>query len=386
VAPPQMSRHVKRLLYQLHKYLGLTAGVVLLLSALTGSLLVFGDALEWILYPELQRVEPGRAHAPLEALVAQARAAYPEGKPAFLRLPRSQSETVQVYMNADDGPRVYLDPYRATVLGIRKPHETFKGFVFALHTQLFAGKAGETVVGLAGLSLVVLALSGIVLWWSGWRRVLGSLKIRWRESWLRKCYDLHKAAGITTLLFLLVSAVTGVALVFHDTFTGILFWMTRTAEPVPPARVVVAGSALTIDEVVQRAKAALPEGRVTWLYLPMSADQPIIVRKKLPEEVHPNGCNFVYIDPYRGDILFVRPSRAVPLGIRIDNLIYPLHIGVIGGLTTQVIQVTVGLLLALLFVTALVVWVMRSRSTTRRFPAQQIWGRRPRRLAASPKP
>ena len=381
-----MSIRVKRLLYQLHKYLGLTAGAILSLSALTGGLLVFSDELERVLHPELQRVEPGGAHAPLEALIAQARTAYPQGRPAFLRLPRSESGTVEVYMNTKDGPRVYLDPYRAMVLGVRESHETFKGFVLALHTQLFAREAGKTVVGLAGLSLVVLALSGIVLWWSGWRRVLRSLKIRWCQSWSHKCYDLHKAVGVMSLPFLLLSALTGVALVFHDAFMRALFQMTKTSQPVPPERVTVVGSALTLDEVVQRAQAALPEGRVTWIHLPMSADQPVIVRKKLPEEVHPNGCNFVYIDPYRGDILFVRPSRTAPLGIRIDNLIYPLHIGVIGGLVTQVIQVTVGLVLALLFVTALAVWVRRSRSTAQRFSVQQIWGRRPRRSATGPKP
>ncbi len=349
-----------RIVYQLHKYLGLAAGAVLMLSGLTGVLLVFSNEIEESLYPKLLQVIPGEEYASLETLVARARDAYPDGTPAYVRMPVRASETLVVYMDSDEGPRVFLDPHRATVLGVRGPQDTFRGWLFALHTQLFAGEAGEVVIGSAGLVLLVLSVSGLVLWWPGWRRLVGALRIR-GGSWLRTCSDLHRVAGVAILGFLLISGATGAALVFHETFTRALFGLTGTAPLVSPTRVAVAGDPLSLDEIVRRAETAIPEGRVTWLYLPMAADQPVVVRKKLPEETHPNGRNFVYVDPYRGKIMQLRQSRGAALGVRIDNLVYPLHIGVVGGLTTRVIQVAVGMLLAVLFIAGLIMWAMRSR-------------------------
>jgi uncharacterized iron-regulated membrane protein len=97
------------------------------------------------------------------------------------------------------------------------------------------------------------------------------------------------------------------------------------------------------------------------LYLPLAADQPVVVRKKLAEEVHPNGRNFVHVDPYRGEIVQRRSSRDAALAVRIDNLVYPLHIGTAGGVTTRVIQAAVGVSLAVLCFAGLVMWGMRRR-------------------------
>jgi hypothetical protein len=182
-----------------------------------------------------------------------------------------------------------------------------------------------------------------------------------RRGWLRTCTDLHRVAGVLSLVFLLISGVTGAALVFHEAFTRALFGLTGTAAPAPAAHMAAAGERLSLDEIVRRAEAALPEGRITWLYLPLEPDQAVIVRKKLPEELHPNGRNFAHVDPYRGEIVHVRSSRAAPLAVRIDNLVYPLHIGAAGGFATRVIQSAVGVLLAVLVLAGLVMWGMRAR-------------------------
>ena len=47
-----------------------------------------------------------------------------------------------------------------------------------IHMTLLAGKVGEIVVGICGLLLLILCLTGLTLW-TGWRKLIPDFKIRW---------------------------------------------------------------------------------------------------------------------------------------------------------------------------------------------------------------
>lgn len=76
--------------------------------------------------------------------------------------------------------------------------------VVAFHQNLLAGRTGRLVNGMGAVSLVVLCLTGAIIWWPGlahWRR---SLTVEWRASFPRVSWDVHSAfffvdpAGPTT--------------------------------------------------------------------------------------------------------------------------------------------------------------------------------------------
>ncbi|MFX9612122.1 PepSY-associated TM helix domain-containing protein, partial [Acinetobacter baumannii] len=83
---------------------------------------------------------------------------------------------------------------------------------------------------------------------------------------------------------------------------------------------------------------------------------PFVVRKRFPAELHPNGRSFVYVDQYDGEVLLVENALRSPLGTRLVNLFYPIHIGLWGGLPTRILQVLIGLTPAVLFITGLLMW------------------------------
>ncbi len=78
-----------------------------------GSVLVFKDEIDAVLASELHRISvAGRdGPAPIDAVVAAVREAYPELEPSFVRLPRRSDETVEVWTDGEAGPRFYVDPY-----------------------------------------------------------------------------------------------------------------------------------------------------------------------------------------------------------------------------------------------------------------------------------
>ena len=65
------------------------------------------------------------------------------------------------------------------------------GKVHQFHLRLLAGKAGGNIVTAAALCLLVLAITGLVLWWP--RKLL---TVIWRSSWKKLNLDMHQTLGL----------------------------------------------------------------------------------------------------------------------------------------------------------------------------------------------
>jgi uncharacterized iron-regulated membrane protein len=356
---------MRKLIFKAHMYLGLCVGLLLAMSGLTGSILVFGDEIDGLLNPSLLRVEPRRAEkAMLEDVLESVRRAYPNEKAARIRFPHDPEGAYEVCFEAKRDPRcAYVDPYTATVLGSRVPAHSFKGRLFSLHRRLMSGETGETIIGVGGVSLLLLSLSGLFLWWPGRRNLARGWTIKWNGSLYRVNYDLHRIVGICALLFLSITAFTGAAMVFRPSFERTLnrFASTAplTAKPTSTAR---ARERVSLDEIVRRARVALPQGEMTMITLPVAPAATFTVRKKLPSEWHPNGRSLVHLDQYNGDVLLVEDALQAPVGTRIGSYLYPIHTGRSGGLWTRALQSLAGCALVGLFITGLLMYWEQSLS------------------------
>ncbi|NJP11072.1 MAG: PepSY domain-containing protein [Leptolyngbyaceae cyanobacterium RU_5_1] len=125
----------RRLALALHGYIGVIAGILLVVIGLTGSLLVFSEELDPLLNPQLvQVVAQGEPISP-QQVVEIAQAAQPNLKLHRITLPRSpnQSYTVMMASPQDDYTDVYVNPYDGTVLGSRPWKQTVVGWLMFLH-------------------------------------------------------------------------------------------------------------------------------------------------------------------------------------------------------------------------------------------------------------
>ena len=73
-----------------------------------------------------------------------------------------------------------------------------------LHDNLLAGETGRTVNGIAAILLLLLAITGAVIWWPGVRTWRRSLFVETQASWKRLNWNLHSVLGIWFLLFVLM--------------------------------------------------------------------------------------------------------------------------------------------------------------------------------------
>ena len=359
---------LRRISSWIHLYGGLVLGGVLIVISVSGSALVFKDTLDRWLRPDLLRVAPGEERVSLDRMIDAARAAHPEATPRLLEMPVDEAAPATVWL-AEGNRHVYVDPYRGTVLGTRGPDEGVMNTLSQLHIELLAGETGLVLVGSVGLLLVLLTATGLVLWWPRRVRALWTaLRITWRHGALRFNYDLHRAGGFYTTLFILLTALTGSAFAFYPTTQQLISTVTAS-DPWPPAPPTVEAPAdstrnlarIDYEAGLQTALDRLPGSEVSFVYVPQSPTAPLTVRLRTPPEWHPNGRSFVYLHPTETTALRVDDARTAPGGAQLLQTFYPLHVGAVGGIVVKWLYVLLGLAPAVLSMTGTIIWYTRWR-------------------------
>src|SRR5437870_4496849 len=109
-----MSPGVRKAVLVVHRWTGLTVGLVFVMLAVTAAILVFRPQLEPIVSPGLFEVGQCAARAPLDTLVANALSAHPGGKLDDIRMRPGGPEPTQIRFL--DRTLVYADPCSGKVL------------------------------------------------------------------------------------------------------------------------------------------------------------------------------------------------------------------------------------------------------------------------------
>ncbi|WP_250458894.1 PepSY-associated TM helix domain-containing protein [Microbulbifer litoralis] len=369
---------MRQFFFTLHKYAGLSLGLLLSLIGLTGSLLVFDHALDERLAPHTVDFNPSPQPASYGEILAAARTAVPDSEPQRLMTPRGEASPYVVRFPTPEGApgpiEVSVSPTDAEVLAVRGWGKYPMSWIYRLHYTLLAGKNGKTVVGLMGLLLMLFCISGLVIWWPRRSRRGGRWKraftVSRRGNRFRLYFDLHKVFGIYFLPLLLVTAFSGVTLVFPqqvETLVGAL--LPTEPRPALPRSHRSTGTPLDPDTAVAIGRSVFPGGELKRIYLPRDAGDSYGLRFRAAGEPWRNyGASFVRLDQYSGEILMVRNVTAIPAGNQVLRWQFPLHNGDALGLAGRWLVLLAGLTPSLLFATGLYLW-WKKRRPARRAPA-----------------
>jgi uncharacterized iron-regulated membrane protein len=99
-----------------------------------------------------------------------------------------------------------------------------------LHDTLLAGPAGRQVNGVGAIAVLLMAVTGIVLWWPGRARWRRGLTLHRGVGWKRLVYDLHAMVGFWSFAFIAMFAASGAYLCFPDTFHAWADWLDPPTE------------------------------------------------------------------------------------------------------------------------------------------------------------
>ncbi|MCL1472554.1 PepSY-associated TM helix domain-containing protein [Argonema antarcticum] len=344
---------------RLHGSIGIVMGLLLTVISLTGGSIVFYQELDRALNRSLYHVTPQTQQVSLDTMVALVQTARPDLPLGFIEIPKKPDESYVINQKIANKHRLqtFVNPYTGDLLGSRIWEYSLVGFLYTLHHDLFVGKVGEIIVGVTGVLLLLMALSGMLLW-TGWRKLMSGLIIRWQAPLPLIGYDIHKVGGILSSLFLSITAFTGVVMVIVHLLP--MFNHPPDMKPIPQKPPVA------LSKLIQKADVAIPEGKTTSIEFPEHDNQKLIITKKLPnQETGRFDLSFVELDRYSSEVVEVNKVIKADPFFAFLVAIANLHFGTFGGLPTRILYVFVGFMPTLLLITGLINWKRRRLLTLR---------------------
>ena len=362
----------RTVLFQIHWFLGITAGLVLAVMGVTGGLMSFEPEILAAINPGIVTVTPGPiAPLPAPALIDRARAQLPEGRIVRVIVSPDPTRAAAVSytpQGSKEPQRRYLDPATGRLLPEARGSGVFE-LVGNLHRWLalpgHGNGWGRPITGFAALSLIYFALSGLYLRWP--RRPLD-----WR-NWLvidgrmtgRNFYRaLHAVVGGWVLVFYLVSAGTGLWWSYGWYRDGVQHLLgAERAQPRPDARGKKDRDETPVDWT--RAWTGFTRATAGRAYDSVTASTregtTVQFRAKLPGARHDRVSDEVSIDSRTGAVLSDTRYADRPLGADIVTSVYEIHRGAYFGLIGRVGIMLASLTMPLFTITGFLLYFARRR-------------------------
>jgi len=200
--------NARRIWVQIHLWLGLTLGVLGIAIGLSGSLLLYDDALDHWLNPQRYEISGPQVALGLREYAARVT----QGRVVSLRLPEAEGPIVAIARDGSQFHRVWIDPPTGRVLDAAVGGGFF-GWLHRFHENLALREyAGREIVGAVGIAMLVSSLSGLYLWWPR-GRLRDSLRMR---PGLATSRNLHYLLGFYGSLLLALLSFTGIWLAYVD--------------------------------------------------------------------------------------------------------------------------------------------------------------------------
>jgi uncharacterized iron-regulated membrane protein len=215
---------VRKALFQVHLWTGIGVGLYILLICVSGSVLVYRSELlrtfskrPTIVAASGQRMTP-------EDLTKAAQHGYPGYEVTEVWQPKNPNQAVEISLKRGQGTTIRLfHPYSGEDLGNKlRVGYRFTMWLLDFHDNLLFGHSGRLVNGIGALLVVLLSLTGAVIWWPGIKKWRRSLSIGWRANWKRLNWDLHSAVGFWTFAFVFMWGISGIYFAFPDPFQAVV--------------------------------------------------------------------------------------------------------------------------------------------------------------------
>ncbi len=351
---------LRRALFQLHLWVGLSIGLYLFAMGITGSLLVFEEELDELFHPQIFHVSGPREPAlPISQLLTAAQAQYPDRQATAIYGPTAARETYVVYLRrGDEILHAFVHPATGVIVGTTLPSTSFVRWIQDFHFNLFSGRGGRTVNSLGGLLLFLLCLTGLLLWWPGVRHWPAALRVSFRRTWKRVNWDLHSAAGFWTLSFLTIWGLTGFYFGYAAEVSAFVHRLSPLSQTEAPSSRAAAGPRFPdLDQILADAHTRAPRYPFYGLQMPLNkrGAYTVFLAREWPAEKR--DCDYLYFDQYSGQYLktWHRGVNA-SWGDTVISAMVPLHFGTFGGTFVRAAWSLLGLSPALMFLTGFFMW------------------------------
>jgi uncharacterized iron-regulated membrane protein len=376
----------------LHRWFGLTIAVFLFIAGLTGAIISWDQELDAMIAPEFYYAHGEGTPMTVFEAVHKVELHHPELTVAFFPTTVRQGEAVAAFVKPrkdTDGTtpqadfnQIAINPYTGEIQAKRKWGElslapaNLLPFIYKLHYSLHIPELGGLDAGvlLMGIIAAVWVLDSVIALWISfpstrqWRK---SFAFRWRSNSQKLTFDLHRSGGVWIWGFLLIMAITSVSMnLGHEVVRPIVnVFSSLTPSPFETQPAVEnAVPAISREEAVnlahtEAAKQGISKPLGGLFY---GADKNVYEMWFFePGHVRGNfglGNPRFYFDGSDGRYLgSVIPGQGTA-GDIFMQLQFPLHSGRILGIGGRIVVTIMGLLVAILSITGIIIWARKRKA------------------------
>lgn len=364
-----------KLWFLVHSWAALPIWIFLFFVCLTGSIATVSQEIVWLADPAV-RARPPSSDAQVlgyDEILAAVNKARPDAIVRNIARPVKSQFALAVRVSYADGTSgiMHVNPYTGDIQGTQTGFD-FRQFIRALHGWLLMPfnngfNFGWYAVSLLGLPMLVSLVTGLVVYKKFWR---GFLKPRLRVRQGARVFwgDFHRLAGIWSIPFVLIMAVTGLWFLTRALLSD--FSISITTEGVPPviARADVPTTSdglkpplITLEQAAQRARDVMPELQPLSVRLPGNAYDHIVVQGRGD---YPLLFERLHINPYNGAVESVRRVSDRSALELVTESMRPLHTGDFAGLWLKLVYFFFGVLLTMMVFSGMLIWTKRTVQAT----------------------
>lgn len=349
----------------LHSWCTVPIWFFLLFACLTGTLSTVSWEVLWLRYPEMRAdAAVGRARLDAGDLLDRLKAQEPAARPYRILQPEPYL-TVQIaaYLPDQEKATFFLDPYSGAVKGRSNlSYSRYQWFMQSLHGWLLTPydrvkPYGWHLVALLSLPMLVSLLTGMLVYKKFWRAYLNP-RLRIGEGSRVFCGDLHRLAGIWSLWFVSLIAVSSLWFLV----IGIL---DELGAPItgnlPPVVQEASTNADGLRYAFRIADETFPGFRVDGVYLGFNNYTPVRVTGRTAFPLYKAE---IYLDPGSGAVIETETVTSSRPAATLSPILRSLHTGDFYSLWSKLVWAFFGLVLSAMVFSGLMIFLRRTVQST----------------------
>lgn len=361
----------KNILWKVHQWVGLYVGIVIAPLSLTGAVAVFIPEIDSFLERKYTLSEIGETYVPVSSVITEVQIQ----NPGFRVLGAAPPETayspliLDIFKEVDaknsQRVQVFINPYNGEILGQKSHTDSISNYLRQIHVRLMDAWWGRQLVGLAGIGLFLLCISGLLIYGQFMKNQLfGAIR---KKNLRILMADWHKMVGIAALLFNLMIGGTGAWLGLQPVLIKAFDIKAPNDysrnEKITSPKLDIAES-YDYWKSVEIAKSIIPEFTVTQVIPSKNGTSTLEIKGNaghLPFEPH---ISKVVLDKTTLDVLHSYDIRQQAFADKFYYMQEGLHFGRFGGIFLKIAYSLLGLTSGILSITGFFIYLIRKKKTS----------------------
>lgn len=375
--PDNNKKRDQQLLWKLHHWAGLYAGIVIGILCFTGAIAVFIPEIDrWIQkrYYSVHSSPLTRSELPkIDKAFTEVKKLYPNMSGLLIDMPEKLGDVATfsfVVKGKDKASNktysLFVDPVKDKILGSRDRQNSLANYLRQIHVRLYEGFWGRQLVGLAGVAFVIVTITGFLIY-GNFMKKQPYPKIR-RKNIRILMADWHKILGISALAFNFIIAVSGGWLGLQP---KLMQWFSIKAPNHFETKEVInkkkdSKIAVHWNEVFKTVKQEFPDLKPGYVRASEDGTATIEVYGSIEGQIYERNINSIILSKSTYKPLYKFDVRQGSFTDKLYSVQEALHFGDFGGLGLKILYTLLGLTSAFLSVSGFVVYLCRTDKKKKR--------------------